>query len=57
MLANAVMPMAVITLFFATVSIALARRASLTSRQSQSQVLGEGAGQRRVPVVAEAVDR
>jgi hypothetical protein len=57
MLANAVMPMAVITLYFAAVSIVLARRASLPAPATGSQVLGEGAGQGRVPVVAEALDR
>jgi hypothetical protein len=57
MLANAVMPMAVITLYFATVSIVLARRAPQSAVGTASQVLGEGPGQGRVPVVAEAVDR
>jgi hypothetical protein len=57
MLANAVMPMAVITLYFATVSIVLARRLPRPARVAASEGLGERTGQRGVPVVAEAVDR
>jgi hypothetical protein len=57
MLANALMPMAVLTLYFATVSIVLARRQPQSASGTSSQLLRERPGQRGVPVVAEAFDR